>query len=115
MIYFFNIDLYVIVAPSTTGQPCWFGLRQPGITGAYFYYSFSITLTDCELECLNEEMCVAFSFINITLECKLHDDLETVSNDESAYYQKHYTTIIGKLCYSLSFDCLSFTIILLSF
>lgn len=60
-------------------------------------------------------MCVAFSFINITLECRLHDDLGTLYIDESVYYQKHCTTIIGKLCYSLSFDCLSFTIILLSF
>lgn len=43
-------------------------------------------LIDCEFECLNEEMCVVFLFINIIFECRLYDDFEIVFNDESVYY-----------------------------
>lgn len=46
--------------------------------------------------CSTEDVCLAFSFVNETSECRLHNNTETKTDAESAYYQKKCTAISGK-------------------
>lgn len=48
------------------------------------------------MKCSNEDGCLAFSFVNRTSECRLHNNIETEADAESAYYQKNCTGVSGK-------------------
>lgn len=39
--------------------------------------------------CSTEDVCLAFSFVNETSECRLHNNTETKTDAESAYYEKN--------------------------
>lgn len=91
-----HLELYVSAAPSTVGESCWFGLQETGITGSGVYFQNTKPLANCKRMCSNEDMCLAFSFVNETSECRLHNNIETEADSESAYYQKNCTGISGK-------------------
>lgn len=91
-----NLELYVSAAPSTVGESCWFGLQETGITGSGFYFRTTKPWADCKMKCSNEDGCLAFSFVNRTSECRLHNNIETEADAESAYYQKNCTGVSGK-------------------
>lgn len=55
------------------------------------------TLADCELKCFNEDWCLAFSFVDETSTCRVHEKLDTMYEAGSAYYRKNCTTVLGKL------------------
>lgn len=100
-IFFLNLGLHFSAATHTSGEPCWIFFQKTNIAGNDIHGWPAITLTDCKSDCANRNWCLAFSFFSFSSQCRLHNNLETVSDAQSEYYVKNCSATSGKKCNSL--------------
>lgn len=99
--FFLNLGPHFSAATHTGKEPCWIFFQETNITGNDFSVWHAITLTDCKSDCAYRDWCLAFSFFSFSSQCRLHNNLETVSDAQSEYYVKKCSATSGKKCNSL--------------
>lgn len=100
-VFFFKLGLHFSAALPPGWKPCWIFVQETGITGQYSDDWNVYTLTDCKSECAYMGWCLAFSFFSSSSQCRLHNNLEIVSDAQSEYYVKNCSATSGKKCDSL--------------